>query len=169
MILHLTHEQLCDVLLASSEPSPEGASDAAQDHLRGCLICAAELEALRSSLNLFRNASTSYAQQQFAPLSRHISIAPPHSYFSRPAYWAIATAAVLATVLLPFSLHRQVPSPAQPAAAMVSHQRSSESDEALLEGIDLDLSTDVPSPMQPLADPTAGTLPVQSISAQRKN
>jgi hypothetical protein len=46
---------------------------------------------------------------------------------------------------------------------------ATESDEALLNGIAQDLSTDVPSPMQPLADPTDGAATVEYVSVQRKN
>jgi hypothetical protein len=43
-----------------------------------------------------------------------------------------------------------------------------ESDEALLADIDQKVSADVPSPMEPLADPTAGSS-TTSTSDQRNN
>ncbi len=54
MNLHLTHEQLCDLILAdSSLPSGHELQNAEltdsmeQAHLRACLICSAELKSLR--------------------------------------------------------------------------------------------------------------------------
>jgi hypothetical protein len=47
--------------------------------------------------------------------------------------------------------------------------RATESDEALLADIDQKLSADVPSPMEPLADPTAGATSTTSTSDQRTN
>jgi len=73
---------------------------------------------------------------------------------SRPAF-LLAAAAMLLTVALPLAMRHQ--HEAAYAAAMVSSApaHSIESDEALLEGIDRDLSASVPAPMQSLADPTA--------------
>jgi len=165
MTLHLTHEQLCDVILADSSLPCESTSAIVQDHLRACLHCSAELESLRISLSLFREASTAYAGQQFArSLLKRGSIAPPQRYLTQPLYWA-AAAVVLVAASFPLSLYRQHrPLPAA-AAVMASH--AAESDEALLEDVDQTLSADVPSPMEPLADPTAGS--AESTSSQRKN
>jgi hypothetical protein len=171
--LHLTHEQLCDLLLADqSEGQIEDQSGVVQDHLRACLICSAELKSLRDSLSRFRDASISYASQQSAQLStRRSSIAPPQQYLTQPLYWAAAAAIVVAAIF-PLSMNRQrvaAPIAAQTTftAAQASHTR--ESDEALLEDIDQELSADVPSPMEPLADPTAGASVAKSTSDQRKN
>jgi hypothetical protein len=171
MNLHLTHEQLCDLLLADSRPWPESgsenASDVVQAHLRACPICAAELMSLRDSVAHFREASTSYARQEFAQsYARRSSIAPPHSFLAQPLYWT-AAAVVFVAALFPLSLHRQ----RQPPAAAVAHSvsaspQTTESDEALLADIDQKLSADVPTPMAPLADPTAGST---SVSYQRTN
>lgn len=174
---HLTHEQLCDLLLASSAHTPESESsafkavNAAEDHLRSCLQCTAELQNLRTSLSTFRQAATSYADQVYARASiNKASIAPSPRYRSHILYWATAAALAIA-VALPLSLHRQQNAPIahQSAVAATVTPQTAESDEALLDGIAQDLSTDVPSSMQPLADPTASTATVQYISVQRKN
>jgi hypothetical protein len=169
MNLHLTHEQLCDLLLADSSLQPANESDVVQDHLRACLICSAELRSLRDSLARFRDASVSYSSQQFAQsYTQRSSIAPPHSYLSQPLYWA-AAAAIFVAALFPLSMHRQQPvSPAHTRAA-VSSPHTTESDEALLEDIDQKLSADVPTPMEPLADPTAVATTAQFTLDQRKN
>ena len=177
MTHHLTHEQLCDVLLASSAHIPEQESfavEAAEDHLRNCLLCSAELQNLRASLSLFRHATHSYAEAVYArPAINKASIAPSPRTISHVRYWAIA-AALLVIALLPLSLRRQhTPVAPEPAAAAIVSSQTTESDEALLEGIAQDLSTSVPSPMQPLADPTAGLAAAQYtpalLDSQRKN
>ena len=177
MTLHLTHEQLCDIILADSSLLLEGESrsdrkpdsDVVQAHLRACLICSAELRILRDSLSHFRDASVSYARQEFAQsYAQRSSIAPPHSYLSQPLYWA-AAAVVFVAALFPLSMHRQRPiSPATSTVASASSQ-TTESDDALLADIDQKVSADVPSPMEPLADPTAGATSTQSTSDQRNN
>jgi hypothetical protein len=173
MTLHLTHEQLCDLILADSSLPLEGKSsnesDIVEAHLRACLICSAELRSLRDSLSHFRDASISYARQEFAQsYAQRSSIAPPHSYLSQPLYWTAAVV-VFVAALFPLSMHRQRPvSPATATVASASSQPT-ESDEALLSDIDQKVSADVPSPMEPLADPTAGATSTPSTSDQRNN
>lgn len=167
---HLTHEQLCDVLLALPSEKESRTIAAAHDHLRDCLVCSAELENLRDSLSLFRQAAHSYAGQLYSrPSINKTSIAPSPRYASHVLYWAIA-AVIAVAIALPLGLNRQhSPAPQSPAAAITAPAQASESDEALLEGIAQDLSTDVPSSMQPLADPTAGAATAQTTSDRRKN
>ena len=174
MALHLTHEQLCELILADSSLHPEdqssnGDSDIVQAHLRACLICSAELRSLRDSLSHFRDASISYARQEFAhSYARRSSIAPPHSFLSQPLYWT-AAAVVCVAALFPLSLHRQRPVSGGATTISATPQQTTESDAALLADIDQDISADVPAPMQPLADPTAGTTSAASTSDQRSN
>jgi anti-sigma factor RsiW len=161
MTLHLTHEQLCDVILADSSLPREGSSTIVQDHLHACLHCSAELESLRASISLFREASTSYAGQQFTRSFLKIgSIAPPQHYLTQPLYWAAAAVVLVAA----YRQHRPLP-----AATAIVAPHTTESDEALLDDVDQTLSADVPSPMEPLADPTAGSTSAQSTSSPRKN
>jgi hypothetical protein len=181
MTLHLSHEQLCDLILADLSLQSEreswndlndqdADSDVVQEHLRACLICSAELRSLRDSLSHFRDASVSYARQEFAQsYAQRSSIAPPHSFLSQPLYWA-AAAVVFVAALFPLSMHRHRPSPAVIGTTATSPSRqTTESDEALLADIDQKLSADVPSPMEPLADPTAGATSTTSTSDQRTN
>jgi hypothetical protein len=180
MTLHLSHEQLCDLILAdlSLQPEreslndsndPDADSDVVHEHLRACLICSAELRSLRDSLSHFRDASVSYARQEFAQsYAQRSSIAPPHTFLSQPLYWA-AAAVVFVAALFPLSMHRQHPAPAVIGTTATSPSRQTESDEALLADIDQKLSADVPSPMEPLADPTAGATSTTSTSDQRTN
>jgi hypothetical protein len=175
MTLHLTHEQLCDLILADSslpfEGNSQNDSDVVQAHLRACLLCSAELRSLRDSLSHFRDASTAYARQEFAQsYAQRSSIAPPHSFLSQPLYWTAAVV-VFVAALFPLSMHRQRPIPPVTAtAASASPQTTeSESDDALLADIDQKVSADVPSPMEPLADPTAGAASTTSTSNQRND
>ena len=176
MTLHLTHEQLCDLILADLSLQPEGElwndqktdSDVVHEHLRACLVCSAELRSLRDSLSHFREASVSYARQEFAQsYAQRSSIAPPHSFLSQPLYWT-AAAVVFVAALFPLSMHRRHPVPSM-ARTTASSLQTTESDEALLADIDQKLSADVPSPMAPLADPTAGATSTTPNSNQRTN
>src|SRR5580704_14421238 len=177
MTLHLPHEQLCDLILAASslplanesrnDLKPE--SDVVQAHLRACLVCSAELRSLRDSLSHFRDASTSYARQEFAQShAQRSSIAPPHSYLSQPLYWT-AAAVVFVAALFPLSMHRQRPIASTSVTTSSASTQTAESDEALLADIEQKVSADVPSPMEPLADPTAGATSTTSTSEQRSN
>ena len=161
MTPHLTHEQLCDMVLARS-PHPLSSDYAAlQHHLGACPACAAELASLRTSLTLFREASTFYSQQHLTRL-RADTIATLPKRLVQPIYWAAAAVLCIAAAL-PITLHRQNPS----APAASTSATTSQSDEALLEEIDQELSTPIPSPMQPLADPTASSAATPSTSSQR--
>jgi hypothetical protein len=177
MTLHLTHEQLCDLILAdSSLPSEtesrndlKSGSDVVHAHLQACLVCSAELRSLRDSLSHFREASVSYARQEFAQsYAQRSSIAPPHSYLSQPLYWT-AAAVVFVAALFPLSMHRQRPVTSSTVTTASVSTQTTESDEALLADIDQKVSADVPSPMEPLADPTAGASSTTSTPEQRSN
>ncbi len=175
MTIHLTHDQLCDLILAdaplsSATESPKelGDSDIVQAHLLACALCSAEFSSLRNSLYDFRAASTAFAHQEFAQsYAQRSSIAPPHSLLSQPLYWAAAIVVVVAA-LFPLTMSRQ-PTPA-PKAAVTSSvpTQTPESDEALLADIDQKVSAGIPSAMEPLADPTA-TATAVSTSVQRSN
>jgi hypothetical protein len=166
MNLHLSHEQLCDLIFADLPEERGDDSDIVHQHLRACLICSAELKNLRDSLSLFREASVSFARQEYAQAHlRRSSIAPSNRVLTQPLYWAAAVL-VLVAALFPLSMRRQ--DAAVPAAKTAqSTSASAESDAALLADIDQTLSTDVPAPMEPLATSAAETS--TSTSDQRKN
>jgi hypothetical protein len=178
--LHLTHEQLCDLVLAGSSLPSETAppdllrndSDVIQAHLRACAVCSAELATLRDSLTHFRDASVSFARQEFAQsYAQRSSIAPPHSYLSQPLYW-MAAALIFVAALFPLSMRHQsvvAPTTHTTLSATPASSQTSESDEALLTDIDQMVSADVPAPMEPLADPTATTTTSATTLNQRSN
>jgi hypothetical protein len=191
--LHLSHEQLCDHLLAttaldsSADPAASASSTGfyvgsfhvagfhvVEDHLRACPLCAAELSSLQSSLTNFRAATTRFADQELArlkasrPQTQFVSLMPQRKapLARRPFLWACAAVLLVGAttgILVPVALHHQdravttaAVSPAQEAAP------APESDQALLEEVDDDLSSSVPSAMQPLSDP----LPTQSTDTR---
>ena len=153
MTPHLTHDQLCDLLLAPQQN--DARTSTTQDHLRNCYACSAELATLTTSLSGYRETAHAVAQRDFTPLPR---TAPTpllaHHSLLHPVYWAIAATA-LVVALLPFTTprHPSVVQP-QPTRATAPVAGTAESDAALLEDINNDLSASVPPPMQPLADPT---------------
>jgi anti-sigma factor RsiW len=167
MNLHLTHDQLCDLILADASLRTNDESDVVEQHLQACLICSAELKSLRDSISHFRDASSAFARHEFAQsYAQRSSIAPPHSYLSQPLYWA-AAAVIFVAALFPITLHQHYAASSAVKATAVSPQ--TESDDALLADIDQKVSADVPSPMEPLADPTDGTTSTTSTSDQRTN
>jgi hypothetical protein len=87
---------------------------------------------------------------------------------SQPLYWA-AAAVVFVAALFPINLHRQQMAARSAATAAATASQTTESDEALLSDIDQKVSADVPSPMEPLANPTDGTTSLTSTSDQRTN
>lgn len=173
---HLTHRQLCDLLLATPhDRSPQ--IEQLRQHLHGCARCAAEFDSLQRPLARFASATTAWAGHTMATrswqappmLSAHIS-AP--RFFSRPALWASVAALLLAAI--PLSLHHRQSTAQTPVASTPHTQPQGRpaidqiGDEALLEEIDQTLSSPIPTPMQPLADPTAGRSN-QIDSTPRKN
>jgi hypothetical protein len=175
MIPHLTHEQLCDLLVAPAAPALEEAGhlEMLRDHLNTCQQCSAEFASLNQTLATFRSTTTAWTahlwtQQRASGSIQPYRQPPPSRILTLPALWTAAAAvAIAATISL--SMHRE--KPAQPRTAQVTatttESRTTTSDEALLEEVDATLSSSIPSPMQPLDDPTAGRL--NQTNNQRKN
>ncbi len=162
MTQHLTHEQICDFIL---DPPPESAPSAA--HLAACAHCSAQLATLNASLRHFQEASRSFAEREIARRPIVLTLPRRRNIMAMPAYLA-AAALFLGAVFIPLHLHHPAaPPPPSPVAAVPVSAQSTESDEALLEEINQDLSASVPSPMQPLADPTADAS--SATSAQGSN
>jgi uncharacterized membrane protein YjjB (DUF3815 family) len=193
MTFHLSHEQLCDHLLeVTPVANPSQTSQAAasltsgfhivENHLRACPLCAAELSSLRTSLGNFQAATTSFANQELSLLRslypnriniRSIAAAnsrPAARIYHKPLAWAIAAGLVVATsigTLIPHGLRHQPALHAASAVVAAIHPStpSSESDQALLEEVDNDLSSNVPSAMQALSDPTSSAATTQDESS----
>jgi hypothetical protein len=165
---HLTHEQLCDLLLATTPPHDAEASET-HDHLRNCPLCASEFANLQSSLSLFRETANSYSGRAFTQMQSAPDRLPTREVAIKPVHWAFAAAVVFLAAIIPLAYHpRHQPALYAPAPS-AAPVHTTESDEALLEDIDQTLSAPIPSPMKPLADPTAGATSAQPTSNQRKN
>ncbi len=167
MTPHLTHEQLCDILLARSPHPLSSDFTALQHHLGNCPSCSAELANLRTSISLFHKTSTSYAQQQLAQL-RIVDTPAPSKTIIQPIYWAAAAALCIAAAL-PITLHRLTSSAPVSSVSTIKPATNLQSDEALLEEINQEISAPIPSPMQPLADPTASSAATTSTSPSQRN
>jgi hypothetical protein len=174
MTPHLTHKQLCDLLVGqpASNLHEAGRLELLREHLRDCERCSAELASLSQSLADFRSTTKAWASHEWTSQqasSRSLHPVRPTRSLTMPALWAAAAALVIAATL-PLTLHHNGPpsSPPTPKPAAVATQPSAnQSDEALLEEIDQTLSSSIPSPMQPLNDPTAGLH--NKSNTQRKN
>jgi hypothetical protein len=157
-----------------------------EDHLRACPLCAAELSSLQVSLSNFQAATTSFANQELSLLRslypnripsqikvRSIASANSHPatrIYHKPFAWAIAAGLVVAAsigTLVPHGLRHQPALHAASAVVAAIHPSTpaAESDQALLEEVDDDLSSNVPSAMQPLSDPTPSAATAQDESS----
>jgi anti-sigma factor RsiW len=176
---HLTSDQFGDLLGRSVTETAPPEAEWVDAHLHACQQCSAELAELRQSLALFRDATSAYADKQMRPLPRLVPVRRAQVRWLIPTYWATAAAAMLLTALLPLQVLRQHSPSAQPAAVASSTTASgaidhSQSDEALLDDVDREVSASVPTPMQALADPSASSTSTStddsdSASTQRKN
>jgi hypothetical protein len=161
---HLSHQQICDLLFANqcgaADVNLGSEHEAHQQHLDACLICASELSLLQTSVTGFRDVSIALADRALARQTRSnlLSARQSSNFFTPTFFWAatgILFAAVLPIGLLNQNLNPFLkPHAVAPIAttASVAPVHTVESDEALLEDINQDLSASVPSAMQPLAD-----------------
>lgn len=178
---HLTGEQFGELLARSTEAAG-GDTALAEAHLLVCEQCAAELASLRESICFFRQASSAYADEELR--NRPQWILPGRRSLSQslvPAYW-VAAAAMFLTALFPLQVlrrHSVAPPPAGVSSVAASVAASdaaleAQSDEALLDDVNREISATVPTPMQALADPTedATTASIETsdpTSTQRKD
>lgn len=155
-IIHLTEQQFYDLLIAfPGENSPE--LKQLRDHLSRCPECAAELECLRQPLGDFRSSVTAWAGHHSA--NRTWTRAPHTSSFGTLSAWLLAAAALILLIALPFATHHESQTVATVDATHSDTKASAATttigDEALLEEVNQTVSSSIPTPMQPLADPTA--------------
>jgi anti-sigma factor RsiW len=167
---HLNDEQIAELLAAS----PRGlAADSSltgiQAHASDCPECSAEIARMKDSLALFREVSTAFADA-------HLKHVPAWKTPSRrlvmlePVYWFAAAAALALAAFIP--LHTAIRNPAQPMIQVpvaVAKHATAETDDALLQDVNRDLSESVPTPMEALADPTGSAPQSSQKSTQRTN
>lgn len=165
---HLTPEEFGELI----ESGEAGADSVAQTHLAGCEECRKELSYLMEGLALFRESASAYAKREFAR-ARHVktSFVPVHRGFSAGLGWAAAGLLAIAAAL-PIQLQRHARQPLAVTQTTASVSQARESDEALLEDINREVSASVPASMQALEDPTGSPSRASSdgqISTTRKN
>lgn len=165
---HLTGEQFGELLARFTE-AVEREPTPAEAHLQTCEACSAELASLREAITLFREASDAYAEKELRGIPRWKL--PRRAEFRKafvPAYW-MAAAAMFLTALFPLQVLRRhaVGTPLTVAAtATVSNTASSsQSDEALLEDVNREVSRTVPASMQALDDPSDNSAVADSQSS----
>jgi predicted anti-sigma-YlaC factor YlaD len=140
---HLTETQLYSLL---DHDSPE-----AEQHLGECPTCRTEYQTLQDSLANFRLAAESMSFH-LAPV-RPPAIPTRARFFPMPqTAWAAGLVAAMALCVTSLSVVCKPAAPAFPvvAASPIAAHPSAQSDDALLEGIDQDLSTSVPPSLAPL-------------------
>jgi len=154
--MHLTSEQMESILSGRS-------SAETTRHLGECARCEGELASLREVLGDLRMATAASAEHH-----RRFATTPEVRRVPRMA-WALATAMLFVGAVTPLVLHYRdaghvVPG-RPPAVANVTI-----SDEALLNGVQNDLSTSVPASMLPLAGASTSTTDsADTTAAQRTN
>jgi hypothetical protein len=183
--LHLTSDQMSDLLACpSSVLEAPSSGDSASAHLLVCAACAAEFASLREAISLFQEASVAHADREFDRLQTlarpAFPVLPAHRAYPQTLFW-VAASVVLIAGILPLemrwqrSLSTTAAASESSAAAAGAIAKVAESDEALLEDVDRELSASVPAPMQALADPTgedSAKPPMQSATqteSQRKD
>jgi hypothetical protein len=172
-VAHLTDDQLSE-LLAVGSGHRSGDDAATEAHLATCKLCAGELAELRESFSIFREATVACANNAYEDRKAHADgesldwvAAAQRPQMLHPAFWTAAAAMLLTAVLLPLQLR---PHAAVNPVTTHSSPGSGESDEALLESIDRDLSASVPTQMQALADPSGNSDPtLLQMSIQSSN
>jgi anti-sigma factor RsiW len=171
---HLNEEQIAELVAASPrELTRNPALSALHAHAFKCAECAAEVDSIRESIALFREASSAFAQSNFDNLPALRPPARVSMLQHQPLWWAAAAAAVLLTAFLPSHLRlgEAAKTAAPPPPAVVAHVSASrsESDEALLEDVNRRVSESIPSAMAALADPTSNSLNASPNATQRTN
>lgn len=165
---HLTPEQFGELV----DGGDAGADRGARAHLTDCAECREELDSMREALALFRESACAFAEREFARGHRvETSFVPIHRRFSPGLLWAAAGLLMIAAGL-PIEMQRHARQPVDVMHTSTAAPQAHESDEALLEDIDREVSASVPAPMRALADPTgsaSGTSSDVQTSTTRKN
>ena len=167
MTPHLTEEQFAELLAAPRSADAVSTTSAAQAHLAECPTCAAEIASMQESLALFREASTVLAEAHLREIPRPAFPVRRPVLLPYPALWAAAAAMLLAAFIPIERMRERSTARESPVVAQAPASHNAESDEALLDDVNREISESVPTPMQALADPAA-TTPTQN-SDQRKD
>jgi hypothetical protein len=153
---HLTEKQIATLLEASSSTNLK----VERAHLASCEACAATVQGMRDTLALFRETTIAFADRELAGVERQARRPVMlQNSFSPGLVWAAAGLLVVAG-MLPLELHRVAQGHTVPQIAHATSSPSpakAESDEALLNDINQEISASVPDSMQVLANPVPET------------
>jgi ferric-dicitrate binding protein FerR (iron transport regulator) len=148
--LHLTDEQIAELL--STYPD-QSAGAITQQHLLHCPHCQTELASLRASLSNFRIAATNLAAAETPALSQRRIVVPSRSF--RRNAWAASFATAAAMLALSVALVHPNPPVRRDPQVAVATPAATVSDDALLDGIQQDLSASIPPSLEPLSVPAS--------------
>ncbi len=140
--VHLSDEELYEAL-----DGPEGF--AAEEHLTQCARCRLEVDCLRTSLSGLRMSAATLAEAEFRPVLK----LSPAGMWGKMQAWPLSVAAAAVILAASFSLVHWPVSPGsvdQATAQTVAGSPAADTDDALLDGIDRDLSTSVAPSLAPL-------------------
>ena len=164
MTPHLTHEEIDNLLSRSRSGSGSTLLAETTAHLEECRDCREEFTFLSQSLGNFKLAATHVSAKQastrlLAPSTIHRS-----HFFSLPrAAWATGLVAALAIGAISVRVFDQQPASHSASATIrmqsartQSQSTQDQSDDALLQSIDKDLSATVPPSLEPLDSATSG-------------
>ncbi len=130
MNAHLSSEQLSDCVLGQPGPIVER-------HVEHCPACRAELANFREALSEFRGAVRAWSADQANAVVAAASVPDPHSRTpSHQLAWALLLAVVCAIASFVVPWH--------------GGEKATNSDAALLNQVDAQVSRTVPSSMEPL-------------------
>ena len=130
MIPHLSSEQFSECILGRPSPIVE-------QHVKDCPACRAELSNFREALGEFRGAVRAWSQDQANAVVAAPNVTEPRSWAaSHQLAWAllIAVVCVIASFVVPWH----------------GGAKATNSDAALLNQVDAQVSRTVPSSMEPL-------------------
>lgn len=141
---HLNDEQMYALL-------DDATNSEAQTHLLACADCRNEFADLQASLTNFRGAATNMAAAQTPALAQRSFAVRPAKPSLAPRFWAasLATAALLIGVSVSV-FHTGTSGSPIVANETAQVTPAAVSDDALLDGIQRDLSTSVPPSLEPL-------------------
>jgi hypothetical protein len=136
---HLSEDQFAKCTAGRS-------STAVLQHLRECAECRAEVENLSTTLSLFRSALRDRVDDRVASQGTSVSAFPigPTETGMSMWRWAVAAAALVVSVTLPFFISKPAP---QEGIQPVSIENDADT---LMNAVNLRLSRVVPAPMEPM-------------------
>ncbi len=174
MTAHLTPEELYSLLSGSTSGSGSTLLAETSAHLEECRDCREEFTFLAQSLGNFKAAATHVSAQQASTRLLAPSTIHRGRFFSLPrAVWATGLAAAMAIGAISVRVFDQHPlrQPASQSASVTarvegartqSRSTQDQSDDALLQSIDKDLSATLPPSLEPLESSTSGATPGSS-------